>query len=427
MKGISYLKSFILKDELIDENKIYESEGLTYIPVKREMHTVIYKTKMFVMSDKKLGSIPNVFIKKWKRRTEGDFRRLFNMTSEIQLQQKIVDLINEGLIVKVIEYKSRGTTVKREYFIPSAVLNRLWIGEDREKLAKDMMVNTKYIDEVKQLKNNFNHSGFEIVRKTILQELENNPKVSKRTNFLTALLVAASKSQFYDWKEIGLYSICGEHEKLKTKIFDSQKNEYLKELELLLGTSIGEVGLTTISGEYFIEFCGRCTIDFSFGSFYYKKAEFRSNLTDEEVFDIDFIDKKDIKRIYLFENRAMLRKIIKHTSEDRRKNIAMVSFDGQVRSSQYYFCKKWMEAGVKELVVWTDFDEYALYMIQKLYNLGFESFQSVILKDNKLTLGNFAETREYLENFKSTGYVIEQEKYLKDLNEIVKILDLEGE
>lgn len=323
MKGIPYLKGFILKDELIDENKIYESEGLIYIPVKREMHTVIYRTKMFVMADKKPGSIPNVFIKQWKRRTEGDFRKLFNMTSEIQLQQKIVDLINEGLIVKVIEYKSRGTTIKREYFIPSSVLNRLWIGEDKEKLEKDMMVNTKYIDKVKELKNNFDHSAFEILRKTIIQELKNTPKVSKRTNFLTAVLVAASKSPFYDWKEIGLYSICGKNEKLKTKIFDSQKNEYLKELELILCTSIGEIGLTTISGEYFIEFCARCKIDFSFGSFDYKKAEFRSNLTDEEVFDIDFIDKKDIKRIYLFENRAMLRKIIKHTSEDIRKNIAM--------------------------------------------------------------------------------------------------------
>lgn len=427
MKMLSYLKGFILKDEEIDENEILESEGLIFISVKRKMHTVIYKTKMFVMADKEPSSIPNIFLKQWKRRTESDFRKLLNMTSEIQFQQKIVNFIKEGLIVKVIEYESRGIVIRKEYFIPSATLKMLWIDKDKEQLEKDMMVNKEYIDKVKELNNNFDHSGFEILREAILEELENSPKVSKRTNFLTAVLTAASKSPFYDWKEIGLYSIGDKYEKLKTKIFDNQKSEYLEELQLLLGTVIEEIGLTTISGEYFIEFCARCKVNFSFGSFDYKKAEFRSNLTDEEVFDIELIDKKDIKRIYLFENRAMLRKLIKHTSEDIRKNIAMISFDGQVRSSQYYLCKKWLEAGVRELVVWTDFDEYALSMIQKLHTLGFESFKSVILKDNKLTLVGFSEAKKYLKSFKSTGYVIEQEKYLKDLTEIVNMLELEGE
>jgi len=171
MNTVSYLKDFILKDEVIDENEIYENEGLIYIPVKKRKQFVIYKTKMFVLSDKEPISIPDVFSKQWKRRTESDFRKLLNIASEVQFQQKIVNLIKEGLIVKVIEYRSRGIEIRKRYFIPSYTLQILWIDKDEEKLEKDIIINEKYKDRVKNLKNPYNHVAFDtLLFKTLDKE-----------------------------------------------------------------------------------------------------------------------------------------------------------------------------------------------------------------------------------------------------------------
>ncbi len=424
MNTLDYLQDYILKDETIDENEILENDGLIHMPVKKQKQIVIYKTKVFILSNSEPRSIPSVFQKQWKRRTESDFKKLLNISSGIQFRQKLSDFIKDGFIVKVIEYKSRGIEVSKEYYIPSVSLQRLWADKDDKKLEKERTNNKKYLTKVKELKNPYHHPTFEILRKSILEELHGTLKVNKRIDFLTAVLITASQSPFFDWKEIGLNSIGSEDEKLKTKIFDNQRNEYIKDLQLILNSTTDEIGLTTVSGEYFIEFCARCRINFSFGNFDYEKAEFRSNLTGEEVFSVESIDRKDIKKLYLFENRAMLRKLIKHISADTRKDIVMLSFDGQVRSSQYYLCKKWLEAGVKELIVWTDFDEYALSMVKKLYTIGFESFKVVVLKNNRLTLVDFLEAKNYFKSFKNTGKVTEQENYLKDLTEIMDLLTM---
>lgn len=122
----------------------------------------------------------------------------------------------------------------------------------------------------------------------------------------------------------------------------------------------------------------------------------------------------------------MLRKIVKHTSASERRDTAMIGFDGQVRSSQYFLCRKWKEAGVQELVVWTDFDEYALSMVRKLYSIGFEKFKVIIPLNDELELVDFTEAENYLLGLKDTGRVVEQEVYLEDLSKITGLLKIGG-
>jgi len=419
---LEYLKNYIKKDEIIEEMQVYEKDNLIHIPIKVKKLTIIYLSKEFILANRKPDRIPVILEKQFSRRNETDFRRMHDTLSAIQLQQTIFGYLETGLVYKVIEYRKNGMEVKKEYYIPSKFLQDYWYEKYEKHLQNSIDVSNQYRERIIGLKNKYEHPHFERLRNNILDEISDGNKISRRIDFFASVLIASSQSAYFDWKEIGLYSIGNTEKKLKTKVYDNQKAELLRELQKIIGGEPDGIGLTTVSGEYSAEFCARCKINFSFGTFDYKEAEFRSNVTDEEIFDIINIEKKDTIRLCLFENRAILRKIIKHTPAAERRDTAMISFDGQVRSSQYFLCRRWKEAGVKELVVWTDFDEYALSMIRKLYSICFEGFRIVIPMNGDLTLVDFKEAESYLLGLKDTGRVIEQEIYLEDLPKTIDLL-----
>lgn len=421
---LEYLKSYITKEEIIEDVEVYEKDTLIHIPVKIKKLTKIYLSKEFILSNREPDRIPVTLQKQFRRRDKADFRRMNDTLAGIQLQQTIIGYLEAGLVIKVIEYKNNGMEIKKEYYIPSKLLQDYWDEKYERYVQGNKNVNNKYREKIIELKNKYEHPYFESLRNSILDEISGGRKISRRTDFLTSVLIASSQSAYFDWKEIGLYSLGNTEKKLRTKVYDNQKTEFLRELQKIVGGDSEGIGMTTVSGEYYVVFCARCKINFSFGTFDYKEAEYRSNITDEEIFDIVDLEKKDTTRLCMFENRAMLRKITKHTPAAERRNTAMISFDGQVRSSQYFLCRKWREAGVQELVVWTDFDEYALSMIRKLYSIGFEEFRIVIPLNDELALVDFEEAERYLLELKGTGRVIEQEAYLENLSKIIGLLKI---
>lgn len=426
---LEYLRNYIKKDETIEKVEVYEKDSMTHVPVKIKKLTTIYLSKEFILIDRKPDRIPEFLQKQFSRRDEADFRRMHDTLSGIQLQQTIIEYMENGLIYKVIEYKKNGMEVKKEYYIPSIFLQNYWEEKHERQVQRSRDINNEYREKIIELNNKYDHPCFGILRKSVLDEISKDrriKKINKRIDFLTSVLIAASQGASFDWKEIGLYSLGNTSEKLKTKIYDNQRNELLRELQKVIGCGLEGVGLTTVSGEYSAEFCARCKINFYFGTFDYIEAEYRSNISDEEIFDILTIEKKEVSRLFLFENRAVLRKIIKHTAAVDRRDIAMISFDGQVRSSQYFLCRKWKEAGVQKIVVWTDFDEYALHMIRKLYSIGFEKFRTVIPLNDELVLVDFKEAENYLMGLKDTGRVVEQEVFLEDLSKITNLLEIGG-
>lgn len=421
---LEYLKNFIKKEETIEEVEVYEKDNLIHIPAKIKKLTKIYISKEFILSNRKPDRIPVIMQKQFKRRDETDFKHMNNTLSAIQLQQTIIGYLEAGLIYKVIEYRKNGMEIKKDYYIPSKLLQDYWDEKYERYVQNNKNENDEYREKIIRLKNKYEHPYFESLRNYILDQISGARKISRMTDFLTSVLIASSQSAYFDWKEIGFYSLRNTEKKLRSKVYDNKKNEFLRELQKIIGGDSEGIGMTTASGEYFVVFCARCKINFSFGTFDYKEAEYRSNITDEEIFEIIDLEKKDTTRLCMFENRAMLRKITKHTPAAERRNTAMISFDGQIRSSQYFLCRKWREAGVQELVVWSDFDEYALSMIRKLYSIGFQEVRIVIPLNDELALVDFEEAERYLLELKGTGRVIEQEVYLKDLSKILDLLKI---
>lgn len=289
---LEYLRNYIIKGEAIEESEVYEKDGLIHVPVKIKKLTTIYLSKEFILVDRKPDRIPEILQRQFTRRSTADFRHMLNTLSGIRQQQTIIEYLGNGFIYKVIEYRKRGMEVKREYFIPSKYLQDYWKEKLERKVQNSIAIGNEYCAKIISLKNKYEHPDFDILRKSILKEIAKEHKINKKIDFFTSVLIAASQGASFDWREIGLYSLGNRDEKLKTKVYDNQKNEFLRELQKVIGEDFEGIGLTTVSGDYSAEFCARCKINFGFGAFDYIEAEYRSLITDEEIFEILTIEKK---------------------------------------------------------------------------------------------------------------------------------------
>ena len=275
------------------------------------------------------------------------------------------------------------------------------------------------------LTNPYSHTGFETLRQWLLNQISESRISIKRMDFFLSVLITASKAPFFDWKEIGTNSYFKEKVHAASKIFDGNMDSLLEELEEVIGDPVSSIHLTTRPGNRDIILAAQCRLDFTFGMFNYEKTPVLSKVTDEEVQYLQSIDAKNIKTIFAAENRAVVRKLIKHIPYVDRTHIAILGFDGQVRSAVYDLLRHFKNAGVSQIIIWSDYDSAAIAMVEKLYALEFEQFKFVAKKQGTLLKVSYEEGLKQLKELTGTNHLTEQEDFLWDFD-MLKAIVLEG-
>lgn len=418
-----YIAMQLKKGEFIKDT-IDKGDGIWQSQVFFQKKTLSYQIKEFTIGLSINKEAPTILLnKRWSR---ADTRQLQKWTHRempnILFDTEVQNWIKDGWVVQVVEYAMRGTVERGIFFLPSPNLIKQWDRIIDQENSNNNEVVTRYITEIKELENPYYHSGFETVRNIALDEITTNSIISKRIQFFTALLRTASKDDSFDWKEIGTHALVKENFSAPSKMFDGQREVFCSALNEVLKDGLESIGLTTQPGDYDINLAVAIDIHFSFGCFSYNTCEVISKITAEEVSRLTLIDRKEIELIFATENRAVLRKLVRHLPPEKRKKIAMIGFDGQVRSSVYQFLEHLKNSGIKKLIVWTDFDEAAIYMLEKLKTLNFEESYALILQDGMLNKKTFDEAIHYLLEFKVNHQLIEQELLLSEVLVLEKLL-----
>ena len=418
---LSHLEKHLSKGETINPQDL-EIHRYTYnLRAKTIKSRVSYTSKIFEFSRRPLGNLPPAFFgDRWQnKKTEKQLKNWLNYReTSLAFEIDSRKWVEDGLLIRVTEFSNRGISSKGVFFIPGLLLLETW--DKREisagKANREGMQN--YLAQLESLGNPYTHPGFETIRGFARKEVTENLNISKRAEFLLSLLTAAQAMPFFDWKEIGTFSATDNKQAASSKMYDSRRQQYHALLEELLQDTPESVGLTTVSGNYDLNFSARCRVEFTFGMWDYTECPVISRITDEEIAEITFLHPKEVHTLFLTENRAVLRKLAAHVRHEERRHVGMIAFDGQVRSSVYRFLKIWQGAGVKKLLVWSDFDEAAMYMLKKLHSLGFADFKAFVPEGESLMLMGYEQAVKVLERFAEERLLVEQESYLKDMEQL---------
>ena len=418
---ISHLEKYINKGETINPQDLVIHDRTYSLPAKTIKSRISYASKIFEFFRRPSNNIPPIFFgDRWQnKKTEKQLKSWLNYPgTSLAFEIDIRKWVEDGLLIRITELSNRGTSTKGVFFIPGLLLLETWDKRDISEGESNREGIQNYLVQLESLDNPFDHPGFETIRIFTRKEVSENLNVSKRAEFLLSLLTAAQAMPFFDWKEIGTFSNRENKQAASSKLYDSRRKQYQALLEEILQDTPESVGLTTVSGNYDLNFSACCRIEFSFGLWDYTECPVISRITDEEISEIRALHPKKVNTLFLTENRAVLRKLAAHVQPENRRHVGMIAFDGQVRSSVYKFLKIWQGAGVQKLLVWSDFDGAAVYMLKKLHSLGFADYKAFIPKGEKLMLIGYEQAVKILEKFAEEELLVEQESYLKDMEQL---------
>ncbi|MHB8125316.1 MAG: DUF2399 domain-containing protein [Desulfitobacteriaceae bacterium] len=419
-----YLSRFLKNGEVVvsDENM---GETLYERVVHFYQKTVHYKTKIFAYSLNTLDTPQELKDKsRWsKKKSVSQLKEWSNsVLNGLAFTHVIQVWIEHGVVIQLSEFADRGITLKGTYYIPGLNLIRFWENQTRLSEEEDYEIIKQFTEKAVELKNPYNHPGFEPLRHWLLEQLKEGQLTNKRKDFFLSVLITASKSPFFDWKEIGTNSLFKENAHAPSKIFDSNMDVLLEELENIIGDYTISIHLTTWPGNRDIILAAQSCLNFSFGKFDYGFTPVLSKITDEEIHYLQHIDSKNIKVVFAAENRAVVRKLIKHMSPENRLHIAIVGFDGQVRSAVYDLLRHFKNAGVERIIIWSDYDSAAIAMVEKLFTLGFKEFELIITDQGTLFKVPYEKGINQLNILKGTPFLTEQEDFLWDIERVKEIL-----
>jgi len=348
-----------------------------------------------------------------------------SILSGLAYSHQIDQWVSQGIFIQVNEFTDRGINLKNTYYLPGFNLLKFWRNQAKQGQEKNEELLRSFTEIVNNLINPHGHTGFEKLRQWLLTQMNVREISIKRMDFFLSVLLTASKAPFFDWKEIGTNSYFKEDVHASSKLFDGNMDSLLEELEEVIGDPVSSIHLTTRPGNRDIILAAQCRLDFTFGMYNYEETPVLSKITDEEVQYLHSIDAKKIKTIFAAENRAVVRKLIKHIPYANRDQIGIVGFDGQVRSAVYNLLLHFKNAGVGQLIIWSDYDSAAIAMVEKLYALEFEQFKFVAKKQGTLYKVSYEEGLKQLKELAGTNQLTEQEDFLWDFD-MLKAIVLEG-
>jgi 5S rRNA maturation endonuclease (ribonuclease M5) len=206
----------------------------------------------------------------------------------------------------------------------------------------------------------------EICRQDI-QELEDSPLIpskwpmQKRLKFLhfvLAFLQLCLRKADFDWKEIGanyFKEIGG------SKEFDSNKEEFIAQLEEWAECPAALLGLTSLGKITPLYFSGQIAGRFS--SYYYGPVH---ALTDLSISEDEY--STNAATLWLVENRAVLTRMAAEKEFMKETNSLVVCVDGHLRSSHKRFIHQLLKnSSIQQIIIWSDYDPDGLQIAKELY------------------------------------------------------------
>ncbi|MEN6462494.1 MAG: DUF2399 domain-containing protein [Syntrophomonas sp.] len=423
----SYLNAFLKNGEIVVSD-IADDEGIHERVIHQQQKIVQYKTKTLIYSLKKADIPPEIQNKTpWSmKKTASQLKNWSGYDlNGLAFSHQTYKWVALGILIQVNEFTDRGINLKNTYYVPGFNLLNYWKMQARENEEQNKELIKAFTEMLNNLTNSYGHMGFETLRQWLLHQIDEKKISIKRMDFFLSVLITAAKAPFFDWKEIGTNSYFKEKVHAASKMFDGNMAVLLEELEEVIGDPVNSIHLTTRPGNRDIILAAQCRLVFTFGVYNYEKAPVLSKVTDEEVHYLQSIDAKNLRTIFAAENRAVVRKLIKHIPYVHRAHIGIVGFDGQVRSAVYDLLRHFKNAGVGQIIIWSDYDSAAIAMMKKLHALEFEKFKFVAKKQGTLLLISYEEGLKQLKELIGTNHLTEQEDFLWDFD-LLEAIVLEG-
>ena len=421
-----HLNEFLKNGESVVSD-IADDRGIHERIIHQRQKNVQYKTKTLIYSLEN-AEIPQEIQSKmqWCKKKSASQLKGWSGSglSGLAFSHQINEWVIRGIFIQLNEFIGRGINLKNTYYIPGFNLLNYWENQEWKNEEKNKQLIKDFTEILNNLTNPYQHTGFEILRQWLLDRISKMQISIKRMDFFLSVLITASKAPFFDWKEIGTNSFFKENVHAASKTFDRNMDSFLEELEEVIGDLVSTIHLTTRPGNRDIILAAQCRFDFSFGMFNYEKTPVLSKITDEEIQYLQSIDARNIKTIFAAENRAVIRKLITHIPNVHRAHVGIVGFDGHVRSAVYDLLRHFKNAGVSQLIIWSDYDTAAIAMVEKLYALEFEKFKFIAKKQGTLKNVSYEEGLNQLKKLIGTNHLTEQEDFLWDFD-MLKALVLE--
>lgn len=299
-------------------------------------------------------------------------------------QERLNDLLEEGLIYRKTEYYADGKTAKRVFYVmglalyhirqqleqleQATMLERIeiWIGQSEFLLSKLAGIkegsgqNQVCHDEVLASLQAYIqrlHAALSDARKlhsmTLVAEAFGvrwrDGKLRRYMEFVLAVAMARTEQPAFDWKQIGAayYGHIG-----GSKAFDSDKDDFLNKLESDLELPLHCIGLVSLGAVTPILFAGK--MQSNLGVSY--PQGFIHATTDLTVFDMTF--STSCRNVWLVENRALLTRMCAEPAFLSDTDSLVIGLDGQVRSGHRKLIKDVMtsSSSIVQVLVWCDTD-----------------------------------------------------------------------
>ena len=281
--------------------------------------------------------------------------------------------IEQGWVMKEVRFKKDEKTVESIHY---RMGYRLYQWEKRKTMNKLQAQERVWQDMKKKLEqlsldlsvvSSYRKEAVLMLKQKAMQWIDNQgttmdkwtwEKRLRFMHFIVAVLLISVQNRDFDWKEIGAlyYQRIG-----GSKAFDRNKEEFMEQLEDMIGYPLSVLGLTSL---------GRITPLFFSGELKGRYATFQygpvHSLTDLSIAEEQL--QSSATTLWLVENRAVLTRMAAEKGFLEENESLILCNDGHLRSSHKEAIHQIIRnSSLQQVIIWTDYDQDGLQIARELY------------------------------------------------------------
>lgn len=421
---IHFINKFILKNgEQLEIPAISKEEPFIDLRIIKQTERTYRVTGLLTIAvnyqEKEPGMIEEELLK----------RRITPRT-KLQLEdhdRKTIRWFEQGWIIKEIRFKKDGKTPDSQNY---RMGYRMYQYQQKLLQQKEVQMEKEFtkwkndIQKIMQAKTHFNSEqrseGVEHVLQHIhsifhqkefpFQESPYFPtswSVAKKLKFLhfvAAFLQLCFQKTEFDWKEIGAayYKEIG-----GSKAFDSNKIEFIDQLEEWAGCPVPLLGMTSLGKITPLYFSGQLSGRYS--SYQYGPVH---ALTDLAISEDEYLTRAST--LWLVENRAVLTRMAAAENFLKETKSLILCIDGHLRSSHKKCVNQLLlNSNIEQVMIWSDYDPDGFQIAKEIFLAVSESYSGIVkwITHKKEVIIDWKEYEFYMEQLLQYGKM-EQEEVL---------------
>ncbi|MDR0124199.1 DUF2399 domain-containing protein [Bacillus zhangzhouensis] len=330
-------------------------------------------------------------------------------------EQETFDWLKEGWIIKEIRFEKDGKTVSRSHYRMGYRLFEYQSVQHQRKhneLVNDVLMIQDRLNEIAlnkgQKQQTLSPDRVSGIKKLTERAQQLNPsemeislsfptswplmKRLKYLHFVCAFCHISSLKESFDWKEIGATYY---HEIGGSKKFDTDKEEFISEIEDWSYTPIQELGLTSLGQITPVFFSG--ILKGQYSSYEIGPVHAITNLSIlNETYHTD------ATTFWIVENRAILTSMASKRDFLKETKSYVLCTDGHLRSAHRKAMTQILDhSQVKQVMIWCDYDVDGLYIARKVYETlnPYDHLKLKWILPNQKVAMNHQQYEQYLTDF----------------------------